>query len=285
MSQIPFLETINTDGDDFVEFYDELPLWSAPFGLQLLERVPLGPRMTYVDIGAGTGFLALELAERCGPGANIIAVDPWKGAMDRLKRKIKQRGLKNIKLLVQKAEAMVISSDSVDVIVSNLGINNFEDPASVAGNCMQILKKGGRLFLTTNLLGHMAEFYSVFCDTLKSLNQEDRLSALEAHITHRSTCESASELLTRAGFVIDEVVSSSFRMRFADGSSFLRHSFIRMAFLPAWIAIPRPDLLIDTFIALEENLNMLASRTNELTLTVPIAYISATKPVTSNMSE
>jgi len=58
-----------------------------------------------------------------------------------------------------------------------------------------------------------------------------------------------------------------------------------MAFLPAWIAIPRPDLLIDTFIALEENLNMLASRTNELTLTVPIAYISATKPVTSNMSE
>lgn len=48
------------------EFYDELPLWSAPFGLLLLDRVPVQPAKTYLDVGAGTGFVTVELAQRCG---------------------------------------------------------------------------------------------------------------------------------------------------------------------------------------------------------------------------
>ncbi len=67
---------INYETPEFGDLYDELPFWSAPFGLMLLERVRLRRGMTILDVGAGTGFLTIELAQRCGSEAIVIAVDP-----------------------------------------------------------------------------------------------------------------------------------------------------------------------------------------------------------------
>lgn len=61
---LEYLNEVDYQAPDFGDYYDELPLWSAPFGLMLLERVPIKPALTILDIGAGTGFLALELAQR-----------------------------------------------------------------------------------------------------------------------------------------------------------------------------------------------------------------------------
>ena len=77
-----YLNEINIDQPEVVELFDKLPLWSAPFGLLLLDRVPLKPGIVILDVGAGTGFLTVELAQRCGPAAKVIAVDPWTAAMD-----------------------------------------------------------------------------------------------------------------------------------------------------------------------------------------------------------
>ena len=64
-----YLDDVDTTTREFADAYDELPLWSAPFGLMLLERVPIRADQAVLDVGAGTGWLALELAERCGPRA------------------------------------------------------------------------------------------------------------------------------------------------------------------------------------------------------------------------
>lgn len=68
-----YLEEIDNSALDFGDLYDELPLWSAPFGLLLLDRVPMKSGLTILDVGAGAGFLAVELAQRCGPDARVIA--------------------------------------------------------------------------------------------------------------------------------------------------------------------------------------------------------------------
>ena len=62
------MSTPDFNHPDFAEFYDELPLWSAPFAQRLLERAPLARGSTILDVGCGTGFLAIELAQRCGAG-------------------------------------------------------------------------------------------------------------------------------------------------------------------------------------------------------------------------
>ena len=272
------LEPIDLDHPEFGDLYDELSLWSAPFGLLLLDRVPLRPRSTVLDVGAGTGFLTVELAQRCGPDAKIIAVDPWKAGLSRLRRKIGYLNLGNVRLLEQDAAAMDVPAESVDVVVSNLGINNFEDSGAVLAACFRACRPGAAVLLTTNLTGHMTELYDVFRETLLELGQTDRLPALESHVRHRGTVDSVGSLLRNAGFAVSAMETRSFRMRFADGSSLLRHHFIRMGFVPGWISVASPDRVEQTFEALERNLNAFAAGRGELALTIPMLCAEATRP-------
>jgi ubiquinone/menaquinone biosynthesis C-methylase UbiE len=273
-----YLEPIDLNHPEFGDLFDELPLWSAPFGLRLLDRVPMRPGLTILDVGCGTGFLTVELAQRCGPTAKVIAVDPWPAAMNRLRRKLASLGLDNVELLEQDASTLDLPAASVDLVVSNLGINNFEEPAAVLGTLHRLAKPGAGLFLTTNLEGHMAEFYEVFRATLIDQGQGDRLAALHDHIRHRGTVDSVSGLLQQAGFAVVKVETDSFRMRFADGSSMLRHFLIRLGFVPAWASVVAADRQQITFEALERGLNALAAQQGELSLTIPMACIEARKP-------
>lgn len=160
------------------EQYDELPLWSAPFGQMILERVPLRRGQTILDIGAGTGFLTIELAQRSA--AQVIAIDPWADAMEVLRRKVDYLQLANVELVVGDASQLDLADGSVDVIVSNLGINNFDNAAAVLTECRRVLRPGGRLLISTNLVGHMAEFYDVLRGKV-----DDEL--LDQHLNHRAT--------------------------------------------------------------------------------------------------
>jgi ubiquinone/menaquinone biosynthesis C-methylase UbiE len=276
-SLVTYLDPIDFDTPDFGDLYDELPLWSAPFGLWILDRAPVRSGLTILDIGSGTGFLSIELAERCGPATTVIAVDPWAAAMERLRRKIKQRRLTNIRLLEQDAAAVDLPEDSVDVIMSNLGVNNFEDPAAVLRTCSRIAKPGATFLLTTNLVGHMAEFYEVYRKVLLQTGQSDRVAALESHINHRATTDSVRKLLESASFKIADVVTDSFRLRFADGSSLLRHYFVRLGFLQAWIEVATVGMAQKTFETLEKELNAVASERGEIALTIPMACFVARK--------
>lgn len=265
LSPVPF------DTEEAADLYDELPLWSAPFGLWLLDRAPLKPDLTVLDLGAGTGFLSVELAERCGPGSRVIAVDTWGAALQRLARKLAQRGLHQVQLLQQDAAKLDLPAASVDVIVSNLGVNNFDDPPAVMRVCARLARPGAALLLTSNLVGHMAEFYEVFDEVLRATGQAAQLPALQAHMAHRATPAGVQQLLEDAGFEVTEQAESSFRLRYADGSALLRHFFIRLGFLPAWKALASPGREAETFAALEQALNERAARLGELALTVPMA--------------
>jgi ubiquinone/menaquinone biosynthesis C-methylase UbiE len=266
-----FLDDIDINTPEFSELHDELPLWSAPFGLLVLDRVPMKSGLTILDLGAGTGFLTIELAERCGPSTKVIAVDPWKGAMERLRRKISQRCLENVVLFEQDAATLELPAASVDVVISNLGINNFDDPARVLSMCFRVARPGATLVLTTNLVGHMAEFYEVYRAVLIELGQSDRLAALEAHINHRGSVGSVTSLLQGAGFQVIDVLTNSFRMRFVDGSSLLRHHLIRRGFVQGWKSVAAVDSVQKTFETLEQRLNAVAQERGELALSVPVA--------------
>lgn len=269
------LDPIDTNTPDFGDLYDELPLWSAPFGLWILDRVPLRPGQTVLDLGAGTGFLTVELAERGGATTNVIAVDPWQAAMARLQRKITQRKLTNVQLMVQDAAALALPDQSVDVIVSNLGVNNFDDPSAVLHMCSRAARPGATFLLTTNLVGHMAEFYDVFRRVLQQAGRTDRLAALESHIQHRANVVSLQAALDEAGFDVVDSITDSFRLRFADGTALLNHFFIRLGFLPAWIAVAGAENTAQTFAALAQELNAVAAARGELALTIPTAGIVA----------
>lgn len=197
--------------------------------------------------------------------------------MNRLRRKLGHLGLTNVVLLEQDAEALDLPDASIDVIVSNLGINNFNNADAVLRACFRVAKPNAMFFLTTNLVGHMAEFYEVYRATLLELGRSDWLAALDAHISHRGTVDSVGGMLEAAGFNVLHIATDTFRMRFADGSSLLHHYFIRLGFVPAWKSIVMADSLQKTFEILEAKLNAVAATRGELALTIPIACVEACK--------
>lgn len=272
-----YLDPVDLNARATVDIYDELPLWSAPFGLMLLDRIPIRPGLVILDVGAGTGFLTVELAQRCGPEARVIAVDPWPEAMHRLRQKVAHLGLLNVVLYEQDAATLELPDQSVDVILSNLGVNNFANAADVFATCARVARRGGRIFLTSNLVGHMAEFYAIFAATLRELGQEGALAALEKHVHHRATVEGLRAQLERVGFEVTGVTTDAFRMRFADGTSLLRHYFIRLGFVPDWRAVAEGPALHAIFTALERNLNAAAEAEGELALTIPMACVAGRK--------
>ena len=66
-------------------------------------------------------------------------------------------------------------------------------------------------------------------------------------------------------------------MRFANGSSLLRHSLIRQGFIQAWRAVAPEDDVRNVFHTLELRLNDLAQELDELALTIPVACFVAYK--------
>ncbi|MEO8431529.1 MAG: methyltransferase domain-containing protein [Acidobacteriota bacterium] len=258
-----------------VSVYDELPLWSAMFGQLLLRYVPLRPDLRVLDVGPGTGFPMLELAERLGPTCEVHGIDLWRAALMRARLKARVRGVRNVALSEGDAAALPFPDGQFDLTVSNLGINNFTDPERVLHECARVAKPDGLLAMTTNLQGHMRELYEVFEATLLDLGLPEAVAALKQHVDHRTTVTRVSDLLDRTGWRVRAIHEETFSMRFLDGSALLRHYFIRLGFLDGWKAVVPAREQEPVFSRFEARLNGIAETRGELALTIPMAYVEA----------
>ena len=256
---------------------DDLPLWSAPFGLVLLDHIRLRPRIAALDIGFGSGFPLLELAQRLGHSSTVYGIDPLRAAHERTRYKIDVLKIKNVRLIEGDASSLSFPDDTFDLIVSNLGVNNFDDPQKVLMEGFRVAKKGAQIVLTTNPKGHMDTFYTIYAKTLKDLHREDLMTGLTAHIEHRLTAETICQHLEKSGFRITGTYQESFKLRFLDGTTFFKHALIRDGFLDDWKRLVPDQEQKDVFKALEKNLNAISKREEILELTVPIVCIQGEK--------
>lgn len=265
------------DTEAFIETFDELPLWSAPFGLLLLKHLELKPNQTVLDIGSGTGFPLMELAGRLGSTCKLYGIDPWKNAYQRTLLKIQNYQYNHVEVIECSAEEIPFPDQSIDLIVSNLGINNFSNPQLVFQECHRVLKAGGRLVLTTNLVGHWKEFYQIFYQSLTQLSKTKLIAILEQDELHRGTMESITQLFTEQGLFVTKTVEEHFEMQFLDGSAFLNHHFVKLGWLRTWMGLFPKEDHHEIFSNLEKDLNAFASAHQGLNLTVPMAYIEGEK--------
>jgi SAM-dependent methyltransferase len=261
------------DLNDFqvVEVYDDLPLWSAMAGQVLLRYLPLDPGVSVLDVGCGVGFPTIELAQRLGPAASVTGIDQWAAALARARRKANIWGVDNVTFIDGDATAMPFPESSFDLIVSNLGLNNFDDRAAALAECRRVARPGARIALATNLQGTMAEFYAIF----RTVLDEPAAAALDAHIAHRATIPGVFALLQQAGFQPVRSAQETMAMRFANGTALLRHSFIRLGFLPGWRGLVSETECAEVFERLRAALDAHAAKHGGLELSVPIAYVEA----------
>lgn len=270
-------KNLNYLQSDITNACDELGIWAAPFGILLLNNFPIQKYQNYLDIGSGTGFPLIEIANRLGSDCKAVGIDPWTEAVKRVQDKINTLQLDHISIIEGSAENISFPNDHFDLITSNLGINNFENPLRVINESHRVLKKGGTFCATTNLTGTFDEFYMLFKESLYELGFEKYLKQLDNHINHRGTEESSIKLFENSGFKIVNVIKTEQSMRFYNGSAFLNHSFIIIGFIDSWINIfeeTDKQLFFENF---EQKLNIYANHQGELKLTIPMLYIEARK--------
>jgi hypothetical protein len=123
----------------------------------------------------------------------------------------------------------------------------------------------------------MLEFYEIFAQSLKQQGMESQMSALGAHVAHRTTTSRLESLLKETGFSVCRVLTSETPMRYLDGSALLRHKLVRQGFLDAWRQVVKGADERLLFSTLEANLNAAAASRGGLTLTIPFAYVEAVK--------
>ena len=263
--------------EDVTNVYDELPLWSSPFGLLLLDNFPIGEYDNYLDIGFGTGFPLIEISQRLGINCQSYGIDQWKAALKRAASKIDTLKTENVILIEGDASKISLPDNYFDLITSNLGINNFENPLGVLSECKRVLKPSGSFCLTTNVTGTFSEFYQIFCDTLNELKFDKYTSKLIDHINQRGTEESTIELLEKSGFTITKTLKSDYSMRFLNGSAFLNHSFTIVGFIDSWRNMFDQADKSNFFDRFEKNLNNYSKQKGELKLTIPMLYIECKK--------
>jgi len=167
---------------------------------------------------------------------------------------------------------MPFRDGAFDLVVSNLGVNNFQAVDAALAECRRVLAPGGALALSTNLVGHFAALYETFAAVLERAGDAAALERLRAHVAHRATLVRLGEALARHGLRVETVREREVAWRFRDGTALLAHHFIRLGFAPAWREIAGgPDASLD---ALRQALDARAGR-DGLTLSVPLAALVA----------
>ncbi len=273
----PFWKFKFDDSSSFIDTFDEAPFWSAAFGLLLFKHLKIKKYSRVLDLGSGAGFPLFELAERLGKSSQCYGLDPWKNANERAGKKLKNYDVTNVSIIEGSALSMPFDDNSIDLIVSNLGVNNFEEPVKVIEECCRVMKAGATLSLTTNLNGHWKEFYDVFEKTLSRCGKPEQVTQLQLQQEHRGSVQSVRELLTKGRLNVVKCVEDQIEMRFADGSAFLNHHFIKVGWLSSWQALIAEAEWEYIFTELEKDLNSYAEQIGELKLTVPMLYIEAKK--------
>jgi SAM-dependent methyltransferase len=261
-----------------IEAYDELPLWSAPFGLTLLELVRVRRDMVALDIGSGTGFPLIELAQRLGRESRLFGIDPSSEVLARAQLKLEVWDIPNVTLIQGRAEALPLDDQSVDLILANNGLNNVDDLDQALAECGRVARPGSQLVMTWNLPESMSEIYSVLEALLRSRGRSDATIRIQEHIFgKRKPVEWMRERVGRAGFAVVRVIERSFDWRFATGQALLQHGLWRLAFVPSWLELVMPGERAELLGELEQRLEARAREAGELKVTFPYACLEATR--------
>jgi len=214
----------------------DLPLWSAPFGNLLLERVNYHSSIKKIlDIGTGYGFPLLELSQRFGSETQLLGIDIDDNAIQITKNKIAEFGISNTVIEKIDAESLTFDNNFFDLIVSNNGINNVDNTENAIKEASRVAKIGSEFVFTFNLYETYSEFYSIFNKILKQNGLIEELRKVEKHRRKkRKGVDEYKRILTKYNYKIIRIDDGFFNMSYKNEKAFFEHYFIKKYFLPEW---------------------------------------------------
>jgi ubiquinone/menaquinone biosynthesis C-methylase UbiE len=268
---------LSLDNKETVSLLDDTSLWSAPFGQMLLDSIDYKSGIKFLDIGPGTGFPLIEIAQRI-VGSEAFGIDPWEEGCTRIRAKIDFLQLRNVNIVRGNAEKLPFSGNFFDLIVSNNGLNNVGDIDTVLKECSRVMKQNSQLVFTVNLPGSMAEFYSAFRNVLRKNNLAKLVPTVDEHIrSKRKSQKEWVELLRNHKFQKIKFRRESFSFKFSGADAMFSHFFMKIAFIPAWEKIVPAKNAETIFTKLKAELDRRIPKYGCIELTIPMICFTCVK--------
>ena len=97
-----------------------------------------------LDLGTGTGSVAVGAARLVGPTGGVTAVDISPDMLALTKRRLVEGGYGNVDLREGRAEQLPVDGESVDAVLASLSLMYVNDRAAAAREIRRVLRPGGR---------------------------------------------------------------------------------------------------------------------------------------------
>jgi SAM-dependent methyltransferase len=111
----------------------------------LLQAAAARPGEQVLDIGCGTGVTTEPFARAVAPGGHVTGVDISQPMLDAARRRMAERGITNVTLLLADAQVHALPAAAFDLLTSRCGLMFFADPTAAFKNLLGALRPGGRL--------------------------------------------------------------------------------------------------------------------------------------------
>jgi ubiquinone/menaquinone biosynthesis C-methylase UbiE len=133
-------------GPNFADIFENMlvPSIFRPWGLDMLDRVPVSASDRVVDVGCGTGILARLVRERAGPQTDVQGVDLSALMIGKARAIAPDIGWHEAG-----AEKMPLPDQSFDVALCQQAFQFFPDRDAAAREMHRVLTRGGRVAIST----------------------------------------------------------------------------------------------------------------------------------------
>jgi len=111
----------------------------------VLRRAALQSGQQVLDLGTGTGSVALKAASSVLPGGNVTAVDISPDMLALAQQRAASMGLSNVTFREGRAEEIPAPSSQFDAVLASLSLMYVIDRAAAARETARVLRPGGRL--------------------------------------------------------------------------------------------------------------------------------------------
>jgi len=130
-SKIPLLEDAGRDA------------WQKPE--EILNALNIKKGQTVADIGAGSGYLTVKLSDRVDATGTIYAADIQQEMLDYISKRLAEKGIKNVTLVLSTMEDPKLPPNSLDLAILLSTYHEIAQPIDFMKKIKLALKPKGRL--------------------------------------------------------------------------------------------------------------------------------------------
>ncbi|VAW53813.1 hypothetical protein MNBD_GAMMA05-1272 [hydrothermal vent metagenome] len=129
---------------DYFDQYTERFTCHLPEPLLAMANAPDNGEV--LDVGTGTGIVALDVASRLGANGKVVGIDLSDGMLSTAMKKAEQKGLQErTEFLKMDAERLTFENNKFDAALSLYALRHFPNPDESVNEIFRVLKPGASL--------------------------------------------------------------------------------------------------------------------------------------------